>query len=144
MSYFKVLSFAILIACAVFVGFVAGTNNDQHAITPDVNWHSDYSLSNGNEYIVKRIQVIEGHLFDVYLENGGRYLVSLYDVLNTPTEAKAVVIRELNNHKESGKILTLVPRSWDESKNCWVADIYLDQDHSLTNFLKSRQLVFIR
>jgi len=98
-------------------------------------------------YTVKTVRVIEGHVFDVYLENGKRYLVALRHVPGTPPEAKEKAVRRLNTHREREKKLLFVPRDWDDLRQRYVGDIYLDElpnSMTMTDWLTARALVYSR
>ena len=104
------------------------------------------SMSTGKQYTVKKIQVIQGHLFDVTLDNGGRYLVYLEGIVDTPTKAKSAVVRLLNEHQQKNETLVLEARHWDESKGRWSVSLYYDGNlrHSLSDWLVSQGLAYIK
>jgi hypothetical protein len=104
------------------------------------------TVEQGQTYTVTRVRVVEGHVFDIYLENGKRYLVALHGVPGTPPETKDQVVRCLNEHREGDKKLVFVPRIWDEHRQRYVGDIYLDGtcSMSLTDWLTIKGLTYSR
>ena len=91
---------------------------------------------------VKRAKVLEGHVFDLVLANGERYLVHLEGVRGTPSEAKEKVVRLLNEHRQLGNPLTVLLRRWDDVRDRWVAVLYYDGQQSLREWLLSQNLVY--
>jgi len=103
------------------------------------------TLDEGDRYQAKRVRVISGDLFDVYLENGKRYLVKLAGVISTPPEAKDAVIRLLNQSQQDGHPLVVEIRRWDDDKGRWIADLYFDgTDVTLAEWLQAKTLVYSR
>ena len=136
----------VVIICLIPVGYVLCTKVAKPVLVkmiPATNFQ--YTLETDQKYQVKRVKVLEGHRFDVYLENKKRYLVSLDGVIGTPPEAKDSVVRLLNESQEKGHPLTIIPRRWNDCQFCWMVDVYFDsQNVTLTEWLKARELVYSR
>ncbi len=84
------------------------------------------ALTSGEEYLVKRIKVMQGHIFDIEREDGRRYLVHLENITGTPPEAKPAVLKLLNEHQRKKHQLIMEARSWDSKKERWAVRIYYD------------------
>lgn len=98
----------------------------------------------GKSYKALKVDVIKGHVFDVYLENRHRYQFRLFGILETPLEARDEVVKLLNDRRLSGEKLIIVPKFWDSEKECWFVDIYFDSNRSatLTEWLRAKDLVY--
>lgn len=106
----------------------------------------DSTIQKDQVYTAKMVRVVEGHVFDIYLENGKRYLVALRHVPGTPFEAKDQVVRYLNDCRSGGKKLTLVFRGWDAQNQRHLCEIYPDEAHSLslTDWLYAKSMAYSR
>ncbi len=125
--------FAILAGLAL--AFFAGHSTGRHSPIPFLDWSlspievgpSDgLDLDIGKEYHVKRIKVLQGHIFDIEREDGRRYLVHLDNIVGTPPEAKSAVLKLLNDHQQEKHLLIMEARSWDAEKERWSVRIYYD------------------
>jgi len=137
----------LIVACSL--SFVAGHYIGSHDPIPFLLGgtsavgveHSSGDLI-GQPLLVKRIRVVEGHVFDIVLDSGDRYLVRLDGVSGTPAEAKTRVLRLLNEHRQLEHSLTVVLRQWDADKDQWIATLYYNGQDSLSDWLSSQNLVY--
>ncbi len=145
--------FAILIGLAL--AFFAGHSTGRHSPIAFLDWSPvavesrpsfGWALAAGEEYPVKRIKVMQGHVFDIEREDGRRYLVHLENIVGTPPEAKAAVLKLLNEHQKKKQPLVMEARSWDVAKERWAVRIYYDTSHnsSLGEWLALQGLVYNR
>jgi hypothetical protein len=132
--------------CLCFGGYLGVLVSVMSVTDSDPVSDTDSTIQENQEYTVQRIRVVEGHVFDVSLENGKRYLIALHRVPSTPPEAKDQVVRCLNDYREREKPLICVPIFWDTNQQRYVGDIYLDgtRSMSLTDWLTARSLIYSR
>jgi len=136
---------AIIIGIVVVVAVVGliFTAVSSHAPPPPSTSIPGKTLEIGNRYKVLKVRVLEGHVFDVYLENQKRYLVALEGVIGTPPEAKEHVVRLLNKSQDEGHFVTIIPREWNDREYWWMVDMYFNsQDVTLAEWLRARELVY--
>jgi hypothetical protein len=137
----EVIAAFVLLAIAVvaFDHFVGLRNPLPSLITPN----KVSTLEIDKEYKIEQIAVLrgQGHIFDIHLANGKRYLIHLADVIGTPPEAENKVIEYLNVALEESRRPLLIPRRWNAIGAYWEADIYI-HGNSLTYWLETKGLVY--
>ena len=101
------------------------------------------TLMVGEHYPVKHIEVLQGHEFDVVLDNGKSYHVVLSGVIGTTPQAKELVVRYLNICREKGVKPIMVVSYWNAQQQQYAVDIYLG-DEPLTTWLYAQNLAYSR
>lgn len=104
---------------------------------------SGLSLELQKEYNPARIVVLSGDLYDVFLQNGRRYLMRLNGSSGCPDESKEKVIQYFNEARRNGFAIKIKVLGWNENQNCWNIDLY-SNDQNIMDWLVSNNYIYCK
>tara|TARA_Y100000034_G_scaffold44535_1_gene54642 strand:- start:1248 stop:1655 length:408 start_codon:yes stop_codon:yes gene_type:complete len=128
---------AILILIAVALGIALAVGGGLYFTQGHPIDYFMHSVDTGGTYKARRIEVIEGHVFDITLINGRR-IEGRLDVV-TPPQAVARVIKVLNNSRDPHvHIMSKEDYGWKVE----VSLLIDDQRINLSDWLRQQGLVW--
>lgn len=145
-------SFIGVLIGLLIVGLVIyNTDNISNVLNPTnpTNVVSSNGLEMNKVYVVKSMEPLDGHIFDVTLLDGRRLAVVINDEIRSVPEARLKMVDYLFSiHRENpNNPLTIVLEKWDNNPKFpyWVASFYVaDKELDLVSWLKSNHLIYER